>query len=56
MSITGPYPSPLRIFPANNPAANPIMIHDIKYMHSPFAESTEISLVLAFFLRARGRT
>src|SRR5260370_30624451 len=33
MSINGPYLSLLRIFPAAQPATNPTIIHDRKYIH-----------------------
>src|SRR5437879_10486821 len=39
MSINGPYPLPLRIFPADQPATNPTMIHDRKYIHFSLDES-----------------
>src|SRR5258708_19589038 len=39
MSMNGPYALPFRIFPADQPAINPTMIHDRKYIHFSFDES-----------------
>src|SRR5713226_9148473 len=39
MSMTVPYPSPLRIFPPNQPATNPTTIHDNKYIQFSFTVS-----------------
>src|SRR6266404_3632815 len=36
MSMTVPYPSPLRIFPPNQPATNPTRIHDKRYIQFSF--------------------
>src|SRR5271168_2205460 len=33
-SISGPYVSPLRAFPASHPVANPTKTHDSRYIHS----------------------
>src|SRR5216684_2557219 len=39
-SMNGPYLLPFRIFPADQPATNPMMIHERKYIHFSFDEST----------------
>src|SRR6266581_3757695 len=36
MSMTVPSPSPLRIFPPNQPATNPTRIHDKRYIQFSF--------------------
>src|SRR5260370_24297185 len=40
MSMNGPYAWPFRIFPADQPATNPTMIHDRRTYISPLNEST----------------
>src|SRR5260370_25535647 len=56
MSMNGPYVLPFRIFPADQPATNPMMIHDRKYIHfsltNPRITLRQVVSFISVFLRS----
>src|SRR5437870_13892958 len=50
MSINGPYPLPLRIFPADQPATKPTSIHDRKYIHFSLNESMNYLPQIVYYI------